>query len=270
VMLMPHGEPTLPELKATRERERFGKGRIQVDPKLGDLLDTYPVRVRADDEVARFTLEGAFDQTPLIVEGFKGWKVPLLWWNGIWQDQQVHGGDGYQVEPDGAGGYRFIFVYPIRKGQKLDLLVTRAESTAGISRMFDRNGELVLESDEEGDFRLKTPRLFAPGRNVWHGERGLAEFTVRGKRVQSVPISFVSCDHGAVAEILEHTADSAKVRTENGPMALRFSGLAKGAAYVVDIDGTRSDRTSDVHGTIAVETTAATATVALGLKDSKR
>ena len=78
------------------------------------------------------------------------------------------------MAPDGAGGYRFVFVYPIRKGQELDLLVTRAESTAGISRMFDRNGELVLESDEEGDFHLKTPCLFAPGRNVQRTATGLA------------------------------------------------------------------------------------------------
>lgn len=189
VMLMPHGEPALPELKPTRERaERFGAGVPRLsEVTLGTKISDFPAQLRAQDDVARLTLTGGYDLMPLIVDGFSGRGVPLLWRGTHWQDQQLCGGDGYQVDPDGSGGWRYTFVYPIRKEQRIPLTVTRAECTAGISALRSVNGRLRIEAPGDGVFRLKAPVFFAPGRNVLDPVTGLVTFEGTGRVVRQVP-----------------------------------------------------------------------------------
>jgi hypothetical protein len=253
VMLMPHGEPTLPELKPVRERERFGAGRVKVEVTTGTKLADFPARVAAADEVARFTLEGGFDLMPLVVEGFQHWGVPLLWQGTLWQDQQQLGGDGYQVEPDEKGGYRFVFVTPIRTGQKLPFLVTRAECTTGISRLFDQNGDLVLESTAEGEFRLKAPVLFAPGKNQIDAAAGLVEFTGRGRSVRAVPVTAEIPGGQGTLEIVSWAPREVQVRAGGTPMRLAFGGLPPAASCEVSLDETTSAQAADGAGTLTLE-----------------
>lgn len=206
VMLMPHGEPTPPELKPTRERrERFGMGLPRVtDVKVGSKIADFPAEVRAQDDAAQFTVTGGYDLMPLIVDGFAGRGVPLLWRGTHWQDQQLWGGDGYQVDPDGHGGWRFTFVYPIRKGQSLAFTVTRVECTAGISALRDVNGRLVVQAPSVGTFRLKAPVFFAPGRNTLDPLTGLVTFEGTARSIQQVPF-----DPGTLGPRISVTLDAA-------------------------------------------------------------
>jgi|GEM_PF-2173039 len=268
VMLMPHGEPTLPELKPVRERERFGAGRVKVEVTTGTKLADFPVRVAAADEVARFSLEGGFDRMPIVVEGFRDWGVPLLWLGDLWQDQQQHGGDGYQVEPDGNGGYRFVFVYPIRTGQTLPFLVTRAQCSAGISRLADANGDIVLESPAEGDFRLKAPVLFGPGANRIGLASGLVEFSGRGRRVRAVPVSVAELPDGqGTVEIVSWSPAEAHVRTGGTPMRLTFGRLPPRTACEVTLDARASTQTTDASGRLVVAVPKGTGAVRIAARN---
>jgi hypothetical protein len=236
IMLMPHGEPTLPAFKPERERnERFGLvGPVLKDVAVGEKLADFPAQVRAADEVAQFTMTGGFDYMPVTVEGFRHWGVPLLWVSGVWQDQQAQGGDGYQVEPDGKGGYRFTFVYPIRKDQALPMLVTRAECSTGIASVRDRSGRPEIIAASEGEFRLKAPALFAPGENLLRAGAPVNEFTGRALSIRAVPID-VSLTGGTARVAINVAGD--EVRTSGAALTLSFADLARGKTYVVTVDG---------------------------------
>lgn len=267
VMLMPHGEPTLPELKPMRERARFGAGRVKVAVSTGTKLADFPVRVAAADEVARFSLEGGFDMMPIVVEGFREWGVPLLWLGDLWQDQQQHGGDGYQVEPDGKGGYRFVFVYPIRAGQKLPFLVTRAQCSTGISRLTDANGDLVLESPAEGEFWLKAPVLFAPGTNRVDAASGLVEFTGRGRTVRAVPIAVADLPAGGgTVEIASWAPGDVRIRPRGTPMRLTLGRLPPGAVCEVTLDERTAGQSADGTGALTVTVPKGTQAVRVALR----
>jgi len=240
-MLMPHGDPVPPEVKPLRERERFGAGGPDVEVAVGRKLGSFPAAVRAVDEVAQFTLTGGFDLMPLIVSGFKGWGVPLLWRDGIWQDQQVRGGDGYQVERDPDGSYRFVFDYPTRDGQQQNLLVTRAECTTGIAAIHDTNGMVALRSAGEGEFHLKAPCLFAPGVNTVTGGAPVSEFRGAAREVRQVPISATLAAGTARVEILEYGPRTYRLRVEGGPLQISISQLGYGARYRATTNGEKRD-----------------------------
>lgn len=252
VMFLTHGEPTLPALKPERERnERFGL----VSPRIpsctvGERLMEFPAMLRAQGEVARFSVEGGFDNMPIIVEGFRHWGVPMLWNGDLWQDQQAHGGDGYQVEADGRGGYRFIFVYPIRKDQRHELTVTRAECTTGISGLEDANGRPVLHSRATGTFRLKAPVLFAPGQNLLRAGDPIIEFSGEAQAVRAVPV-WVSLGEGQARVDVDETGR--QVILEGAGASVRFGDLARGREYTVTVNGAAQSMVASGEGELTVQ-----------------
>jgi hypothetical protein len=208
---------------------------------IGEALGQFPAEIRARDEVAAFTIDGGYDYLPFIVEGFASWKVPLLWKDSSWQDQQVHGGDGYQVEPDGNGGYRFTFVYPGREGQTHRFLVTRAASTAGIQRVFDRNGRVVLEAGGTGRFELKAPVLFGPGTNRLAAGDPVVAFSGEAARVEQVPVTASVAEGECAVVLLPADGDSREVRTEGAAVRLGFQDLVRKGRYELTVDGAERD-----------------------------
>ncbi|NLH97969.1 MAG: hypothetical protein GX446_00595 [Chthonomonadales bacterium] len=236
IMLMPHGEPTPPGFKAERERVRFGLKPVTTTVTRGQKVSDYPPHVRAREDVAAFRLEGGHGDLPMIVDGFQGWKVPLLWMNGVWQDHQVHGGDGYQVQPDEHGGYRFIFTVPHRDGQQPELMVTRAECSGDIRSLRDVNGFLVMDAAASGTWRLKAPAAFAPGRNtVRRGDPAIG-FTGAGTTVRQVPLT-VEPEHEGVDVVVERwDVAGIALRCSRGA-TMTISGLRPGADYTVTVDG---------------------------------
>ncbi|HVK04073.1 MAG TPA: hypothetical protein VM490_11390 [Armatimonadaceae bacterium] len=257
VVLMPHGEAVPPGFKAARERaERFGAGVPRVTATLGEKLSNFPARVRAEDEAAAVVLEGGFDLMTLTAEGFRERGVPLLWRDGVWQDVQgPAGGDGYQVEPDGRGGYRFTFAYPIRHGQKIPLLVTRAACSAGIAALRDENGALAIDAagTSGGTFTLQSPVLFAPGDNRLAAGSPVVRFTGRAKTVRQAAVR-AEAKGGAATVAVE--ADGRSVRVSGGaPATLTFLRLPPGASVAVEINGNTEMRTVAADGTLRVEAT---------------
>ncbi len=249
VMLLPHGEPTIPTLKPERERQWYGlQGPRITACSIGTKRQDFPAVIAAQDEVAAFSLEGGQDNLPVIVEGFREPGVPILWREGLWQDYQVHGGEGYQVEPDGRGGYRFTFVVPHRFGQKQELLVTRAGCTTGISRVFDRNGRVALQVPREGRFTLKAPAPFGPGRNVLQPDSGVVTFEGTATEVRELPLSVADAQGAVTLDVEAFDPAAVRLRTSGGPLTLRIGGLGTGATYRVVVAGREETRRADGGG----------------------
>ena len=251
VMLMPFAGPTQPNFVAERERlQRFGtKIPVLTEVTVGTKVHDFPATVQAADEVAACTMSGGYDEMPLIVEGFKKPGVPLLWRDGVYQNQQVIGGDGYQVEPDGAGGFRFTLVYPIREGQRIPLMVTRADCTSGISRVHEVNGFLTIDAPASGAFTLKTPVLFAAGRNS--ATFGSPTYSFRGtaSSIHQAPIRLTLAS-GDAAVVINDAGNG--VTTTGAASTVTFTNLTPGAVYTVTVNGAIAQMTTANDGTLSV------------------
>ncbi len=234
VMLMPHGEPTPPGFKAERERNRFGLRPVTITVTHGAKVSDYPPHVRAADDVAAFSIEGGHGDLPIIVDGMGGWKAPLLWMNGVWQDHQTHGGDGYQIQADGAGGYRVTFTAPHRDGQRHDFIVTRAECSGDIRAIRDRNGYVEMEAVKAGDWRIKAPAPFAPGRNVFYRTGPTVSFSGTSKAVRQVPLSIESSKERLDVVVERWTPADVSLRV-SGNATLTVGGLRPDGEYRVTV-----------------------------------
>ena len=200
ILLMPHGEVTAPFHKPNREREHWGKRPPVVSlVTRGTKLRDFPATVRADNNAAAFRVTGGLNMLPLVVEGFSKQAVPLLWKDGLWQDQQQHGGDGYQVDRVADGTCRFTFNYPIRGTEEHDFVVSLLQSAAPIASLSDRNGMPVVTAAEKTDFRLESPVLFAPGRNTIP-RKGLVGFSGTAGEIRAVPVVFSPRESEATVE----------------------------------------------------------------------
>ncbi|MBI2299549.1 MAG: hypothetical protein HYU66_11510 [Armatimonadetes bacterium] len=251
LMLMPHGEPAPAALKPERERQRYGLAPVKVTCQVGERLEDLPPHVRAVDEVAQFTVAGGHGDLAVVADGFREPGVPLLWDGAIWQDQQVHGGDGYQVDPDGAGGYRFTFVAPHRDEQRHDMLVTRVSAPAGVARLADRNGRLVVEAAGPGGIRLKAPALFGPGRNRVTAGAPVVEFEGDAARAEQRPLSCEVAE-GTVDCTVESWSAAGCVVRLSGAAALTLGDLRRGGSYLVTVDDQAADRVAP-DGTLRIE-----------------
>ncbi|HSV72326.1 MAG TPA: hypothetical protein VLH79_01035 [Chthonomonadales bacterium] len=252
VMLMPHGEPAPPNLKPDRERRRFGAAGPRIQASIGRVESTFPATVRLDGGIAQVVMEGGMDLMPLVVTGARADRVPLVWRDGVWQDHQAHGGDGYQAEPDGDGGTRWVVLVPTRDGQKHNLLVTSVGATGGIASIRDENGRPVIVAQRPGRFELQAPVLFGPGRNRIVAGRPAVSFDGAGRVMRAVPISAEVQSGTATVEVLRFGTEGAQARVAGGPVRLTFADLAHGAAYRVRVNGhVRTERATD--GRIVVD-----------------
>ncbi|MCC7491609.1 MAG: hypothetical protein IT204_04650 [Fimbriimonadaceae bacterium] len=240
VLLMPHGEPSPAGFKAARERRRYGLEPLKLTVKTGTKVGDYPPQVRASNEVAAFRVEGGHGDVPLLVDGLSGWKLPLLWINGVWQDHQVHGGDGYQVQPDGAGGYRATFIAPHRDQQAFEALVTRASCTTDITTARDRNGRLELLAGAVGDWTLQAPAPFAPGTNNVRPGAPTISFQGRAAAVRQVPLE-ISAAQPVDVSITGWDAQAVQLRS-SAAATLTVGGLRPGGSYRVTVAGQTSTR----------------------------
>ncbi len=193
VVLMPHGEVTQPFFKPNRERHHWSESPPRVvNVSVGKKINDFPATVQAREDVARFRVAGGLNTIPIIAEGFSRPAVPLLWRGDLWQDQQIHGGDGYQVDRNPADGtYRFTFVIPIRGTEEHDLTVSLlAVNGAEVLSLRDDNGLPVASFSGEADYLVKSPQIFMPGENIIPPNNGLILSSGRASEIRAVPIRF--------------------------------------------------------------------------------
>ncbi len=248
VMLMPHGEPTLAEMKAERERtERFGMGWPKVTVQHGELKEVFPTRVRAQDGRVDMDLEGGFDMMPLIVEGLTPGGWPLLWMGDVWQNPQAHGGDGVQIEADGNGGIRATLLLQVRKGMKPEYRVTEVTATSPIQAVRDMNGRPGVTLTDEGTMSVQAPVLFGPGVTTIRSGQPVHAFTGVGREFRGLPLTVDT--KGTVRVTCDRSGRN--VQIVGDACTLTFTDLAWRAAYRVHVDG-RTDRQTSGAGTVQV------------------
>lgn len=234
ILLMPHGEVTTPFHKPNREREHWGQHPPRVTKVArGTKLRDFPATVRADQNAAAFRVTGGLDTLPLVVEGFSDRAVPLLWKDGLWQDQQQHGGDGYQVDASRDGTFRFTFNYPIRGSEEHDLVVSLLRCSAPVVSLHDRNGLPVANAETEADFEVASPALFAPGRNEIE-RKGLTIFRGCAKEIAAIPLAFMPRDNSAIVECAEWSPENAAL-TVDGAGRLEIGHRVPGRHYRIAI-----------------------------------
>ena len=236
VMLVPLAEATEPLVVPERERGYYSLNPPAATVQIGRKIRDFPATVQADQEVAEVTLKGGATTTPLTVTGFKSWKVPLLWENGVWQNHQAYGGDGYQVNDDGPGKYRFTFLIPQRQGAKRHVVVTRADCSTGIAKVTDLSGFVELSTAaDRGEFSLKAPALFAPGTNRIEKGSPIVSFDGTGKAVRQVPL-YVAAEGPSVKVTISHYDAESMKFTVDGAATLTFTALTPNTAYHVTIN----------------------------------
>ena len=97
---------------------------IKVDVKTGSLLsDVYMPQIKAEGEVAEFTLSGADNNMAIRVYGFASYEKPVIeeYVNGAWVTYDVaskNGYDGYMAHYDGDGTYSFSFIVDMSNGAR--------------------------------------------------------------------------------------------------------------------------------------------------------
>ena len=97
---------------------------IKADVKTGTLVpDVYMPKIKAEDEVAEFTLSGADNHMAVRVYGFDDYAKPLIeeYVDGAWVEYKTaskNGYDGYMVHYDGDGTYSFSFIVDMSNGDR--------------------------------------------------------------------------------------------------------------------------------------------------------
>lgn len=253
ILLMPHAEVTTPFHKPDREREHWAvRPPVVSSVTRGEKLRDFPAAIRAEKDAAMFKVTGGLNMLPLVVGGFSARAVPMLWRDGLWQDQQAHGGDGYQVDAEDVGTFRFTFNHPIRGTEEHDLAVTLLHSDAPLILLRDDNGLPVATAENESDFALDTPVLFGPGTNNVPAQ-GLIAFRGRSREVRALPIVFTPVGDGA--SVVAEAWDAANVRLNiRGPGGkLRVGHRVPGAAYAVTLGTEKTVLTAtDDHIVVSV------------------
>ncbi len=238
VMLMPHATVTTALFKPKRERRHWVEqpptiGKVEIGKKISD----FPATVRAADDVARFSVKGGLDTVPIIIEGFSRPVLPMLWRADAWQDQQVHGGDGYQVDTDNDGNNRFTFVYPIRGTEELHFTVSLMKCSQPIVSIRGENGYARIDAEAEADFSTSSPACFSPGINTRSPGNPLTRFSGRSSSIVQIPLEFQANAPDASVEVIEFSPRRIELITSGDFKKLSIPHRPDGVGYQVQIDG---------------------------------
>jgi len=88
-------------------REAIGND-LEVEIQSGRLLDSYPIKIEAEDNRAALVITGGMGYVPMVITNLSGFRNPQLSRkvNNSWQtvDQSVHGNDFWQADYNAANG----------------------------------------------------------------------------------------------------------------------------------------------------------------------
>lgn len=83
----------------------------------GEIINEFPIKVKAVDNKAEFTIKGGKNLIPVVIEGFTKWRNPHIYVNedGKWRELYHNRNtqyDGYQVYCDAYGTFGTVFLVP--------------------------------------------------------------------------------------------------------------------------------------------------------------
>ncbi|MFC1766125.1 hypothetical protein ACFL6U_29130 [Planctomycetota bacterium] len=255
LLLMPYSGHTTPLAVPRLERERWGEDGPRVDRlKAGTLVSHFPTTIKAEDELAVFRLQGGYNWLPVIIEGFEHWKVPLVWLNGSFYNQQVRGGDGYQVERAGDGGYRYTFVAKTKQNKSLSFIVTRAQCSADITRVDDNGGNLELTAAQAGDWQLKTPVFFDTGKHRITAGSEIVVLEAQAQCLRQIPLQAAASKGTADIEVVSFTPKQTELKIVcEHAVTLRFANVTKHQSYELTTLTNGEEQTQQGPGPLLVK-----------------
>lgn len=134
-----------------REAELYGKDSPKVTScRKGTVISDLPVKIKAENNQAEFTLKGGKNLLPVVITGLSDWRFPRIWkkegkhWN-LLSHARNSEFDGYQVFSEDGGTFGAVFlVYsdeteqtlkvsvgkPVQEGEQLELLEKEGKSKA--------------------------------------------------------------------------------------------------------------------------------------------
>lgn len=265
VLLMPHADVTQPTFKPMREREYWvTRPPVVAEVKVGTKVADFPMTVRATDDLARFSVTGGLDTIAAVAEGFSAPAVPMLWEDTRWQDQQVHGGDGYQVDRDRDGTYRFTFVYPIRGTEKHDFTVTLVKASSPVTSLADVNGYPVIRTQSKGTIDLHAPIAFTGATATFRAGEPFA--TIRAAsadEIRGVPVRLALSGGSASVAVREQAGERFALAVEGDAATLEVTNLVNHRRYVVTVGGQERTVAANGSGVLSVPVAAGRTDVAI-------
>ena len=142
LFVMPYGHATVDHTPAQRQQLLYGPKAATLSVARGTKLGEFPLRLRTDERgFADFTVENGNNWNVVLMEGFKTYKLPMLWeqagpsW--LFHDQQVLGNDWYQSYQASDGTIGFAVAVKLRPDMSHRYVVSVAPNATAITQ---RNG----------------------------------------------------------------------------------------------------------------------------------
>lgn len=163
IVVIPYGDAGPTADTPAYEREHYGMRGPAIQILRGDLVESFPWRVRVDARgVAEAKVAGGLDNQVFIVEGLSERRWPMLWENlGGWMlvDPQVHGNDGAHFHRCADGAVGAVFVVNTRPGQEHHYLVCEPPDHGPVRAVTVRNGRVTVEYEGGAPVVLEGPPL---------------------------------------------------------------------------------------------------------------
>ena len=149
-----------------REAQTYGHGVPEVTScTRGTVLGHLPVRIKAENNGAEFTLRGGSDLVPVVVTGMTDWRYPRLWrqegerWRLLSHARNTDD-DGYQVFCDEEGTFGTVFLAGTDEGEQT-LKVSVGEPVP-------EGDKLILDAEDDTSVdRVVSPVSFGASHNEW-------------------------------------------------------------------------------------------------------
>ena len=131
----------------------------------GTIVSDLPVRIKADDNRAEFSIKGGRDLLPVVVTGLTEWNYPRIWRmeKGRWtllSHARNTDHDGYQVFCDEDGSFGAVFL--VAADDREQLLKVSAGDVVSDGQKIN----LEIDETADGDIGLPPVAILDPQRDI--------------------------------------------------------------------------------------------------------
>jgi hypothetical protein len=143
-----------------RETETYANGLPRVSScTKGQVIEHLPIKIKAENNKAEFSLRGGRDLVPVIISGLSQWKYPRIWkkegesWR-LLSHARNWAHDGYQVFSEGENSFGAVFL--VHAGETEQQLRVRVGSA------MEEEPQISLETTEDGTIAFGGVELAFP------------------------------------------------------------------------------------------------------------